>query len=63
MALVEVDGPVAIPQDAPYLCATVIDGTGSANGHEVAKGASFIVPATVEALSLDGAMRLIMSHQ
>lgn len=63
VALVEVDGPVAIPQDAPYLCATVIDGAGAANGHEVAKGASFIVPATVEELDLDGVMRLIVSHQ
>lgn len=61
--LVQVDGPVSLPRQAPYLCVTVIDGQGTANGHEVQKGSSFIVPAQVDSLDLDGQMRLIISHQ
>lgn len=60
---VDVDGGLELVNDQPYLCVSVIEGEGTANGHAVAAGSNFIVPATVDKLELKGTMRLIVSHQ
>lgn len=58
---VDVDGSLELANDAPFLCVSVIDGGGTANGHAVKAGSNFIVPSTVPALSLEGSMRLVVS--
>lgn len=60
--LVDVPERLGLANDAPFLCVSVIDGEGSANGHGVRKGSNFLVPATVETVELEGPMRLVVSH-
>ena len=58
---VRVKGPKALPQDHPFVCASVIEGTGTLCGKAVAKGSHVLVPSTVDELALDGNMTLILS--
>lgn len=44
-----------------FYCASVIEGTGRASGHELRKGDHFIVPAGYGTLRLEGDMQLIVS--
>ena len=53
---------LSLANSAPFLCVSVIEGEGSANGHAVKKGSNFLVPATVETVELEGPMRLVVSH-
>lgn len=61
VARVRVDGPKVLPQDHPFVCASVIEGAGMLCGKAVAKGAHVLVPSTVDELAFDGAMTLILS--
>ncbi len=58
--------PVAIEQAWPFLCASVVDGSGAvvANGErvELPKGKHFIAPAGCGTLRFEGTMELIVSH-
>lgn len=65
---VRVDGEKTLEQPWPFLCASVIEGSGTAEveaagaSHEVARGTHFLVPSGSGALKLAGAMTLIVSH-
>ena len=58
---VRVNGPKTLPQDHPFVCASVIEGEGTLCGKAVRKGGHVLVPSTVDAMELDGNMTLIMS--
>lgn len=47
---------------APYICGTVISGSGLVNGHAVSKGQSFIVLKNPKDLLVSGNLKLICSH-
>lgn len=60
--LVRVSGPRLREEPWPFECASVVSGSGTASGHEVAAGDHFLVPAGHGPLSLDGEMELVCSH-
>lgn len=47
--------------NAPFVCVSVIRGEGSVNGHPVAKGSHFIIPAQLTHVTFSGDMQLILS--
>ena len=65
---VRVSGEKTLGEDWPFLCASVIEGSGTAAAaaadaaHEVARGAHFIAPAGCGGLKLTGEMTLVVSH-
>ena len=58
---VRVTGSKTLPQDHPFVCASVIEGEGSLCGKPVRKGSHVLIPSTVDELALDGDMTLILS--
>ncbi|WP_028264044.1 type I phosphomannose isomerase catalytic subunit [Atopobium fossor] len=46
----------------PFLCMSVIEGSGKVNGQLVARGDHFIAPAGIDVLELTGSMELICSY-
>ncbi|GAA0315803.1 mannose-6-phosphate isomerase, class I [Bacillus carboniphilus] len=62
----ELNGKAHFDQEQPYLLASVIDGEGKVTvdgkTFEVKSGTHFIVPATVSTFSVEGQMKLIVSH-
>lgn len=65
---VRVSGEKDLAEAWPFLCASVIEGSGSAVAetagvtHEVARGTHFLAPAGCGTLHLAGEMTLIVSH-
>ena len=65
---VRVSGEKTLAEDWPFLCASVIEGSGTVRAatadeaHEVARGAHFIAPAGCGGLELAGEMTLVVSH-
>ena len=65
---VRVCGEKVLAEDWPFLCASVIEGSGTATAvadgtaHEVGRGAHFIAPAGCGGLALSGEMTLVVSH-
>lgn len=59
---VRVQGERDLDLDCPFLCVSVIDGTGEAAGHPVRKGSHFVVPSGFGKLTLKGGMELIVSY-
>ena len=65
---VRVDGEKNLGEDWPFLCASVIEGSGTACAaaagieHEVARGTHFLAPAGCGGLRLAGEMTLIVSR-
>ncbi|MBE6469745.1 MAG: class I mannose-6-phosphate isomerase [Coriobacteriaceae bacterium] len=59
---VRVDGAAVLANENPFLCLSVIDGSGTVAGQTVAKGAHLIVPAVLREVELAGEMELIASH-
>lgn len=45
-----------------FLCTTIVDGEGVANGYGVKKGDSFICPAAFDVLELTGNLEVVVSH-
>lgn len=59
---IRVNGEKTLAQSWPFVCLSVIEGTGTVNGEVVGKGTHLLVPSTVESLELAGEMELITSH-
>lgn len=65
---VRVSGEKVLEQPWPFLCASVIEGSGTARDeaagveHEVSRGAHFVVPSGSGSVTLTGEMTLIVSH-
>lgn len=65
---VRVAGPKTLEQPWPFVCASVIEGEGTAVveaagvTHEVARGTHFLAPSACGQLTLTGAMTLVISH-
>lgn len=59
---VRVDGSTTLTAEWPFLCVSVIAGSGTAQGQAIARGDHFIVPAGIEVLELTGTMELICSY-
>ncbi len=57
----EVSGGAVIPQDAPFLLATVVEGSGIVESSPVQKGSHFILPAGMREVQMQGEMELILS--
>ena len=58
---VRATGTATLSSPKTFYCASVIEGTGRASGHELRKGDHFIVPAGYGTLRLEGDMQLIVS--
>ncbi len=58
---VRVEGAKTLVQDHDFMCVSVIEGSGTVNGTEVAKGTHFVAPAGSGDLSFTGEMTLICS--
>lgn len=58
---VRATGTATLSSPRTFYCASVIEGTGRASGHELRKGDHFIVPAGYGTLRLEGDMQLIVS--
>ena len=58
---VRATGTATLSSPKTFYCASVIEGTGRASGHELKKGDHFIVPAGYGTLRLEGDMQLIVS--
>lgn len=58
---VRVGGSKILPQDHDFMCVSVIEGSGSVNGHELHKGSHFVAPAESGDLAFEGDMTLICS--
>ena len=58
---VRVGGSKTLPQDHDFMCVSVIEGSGSVNGHELHKGSHFVAPAESGDLAFEGDMTLICS--
>lgn len=56
-----VDGSKRVAQDHDYMCVSVIDGSGTLNGHEVKKGTHLLATSEVDSLDLEGTLELICS--
>lgn len=65
---IRVSGEKVMAQPWPFVCASVIEGSGTASAsvagvtHEVRRGSHFLVPAGSGELTLTGQMTLIVSH-
>lgn len=65
---VRVSGEKRLAEAWPFLCASVVEGSGAARAdvagveHEVGRGSHFIVPAGCDGLSLTGEMTLVVSY-
>ena len=59
---IRVNGEKTLAQSWPFVCLSVIEGTGTVNGEAVGKGTHLLVPSTIESLELAGEMELITSH-
>lgn len=63
---VTADAPVTYAQPWPFLCASVVEGSGTVRvggtSYDLPKGTHFIVPAGCADLALEGDMMLIVSH-
>ncbi|UJF26652.1 mannose-6-phosphate isomerase, class I [Planococcus sp. 107-1] len=63
----QVDGKAPIPMAADYLLLNVISGAGMISGSEcsfpIAKGDHLILPASIEAYSIEGELEIIVSHE
>ena len=59
---IRVNGEKTLAQSWPFVCLSVIEGTGIVNGEAVGKGTHLLVPSTIESLELAGEMELITSH-
>ncbi len=59
VARLDITAPVSLPQTAPFLCVSIIDGTGSIDGHPLTRGDHFLLPATYGEAHLDGRLSLI----
>lgn len=53
---------LAVTMKAPYICGTVIEGSGTVNDEAVCKGQSFIVTQSPKQLIVSGTLKLICSH-
>ncbi|RVU97665.1 class I mannose-6-phosphate isomerase [Coriobacteriales bacterium OH1046] len=59
--------PVALAQDKPFMCVSVIDGKGGSvsagegPAHALSKGSHFVAPATSGDLTFSGALELVVS--
>ena len=64
--VVRPDAPVAYAMPWPFLCASVVAGSGTVRvggtSYDLPKGTHFIVPAGCADLALEGDMMLIVSH-
>lgn len=58
---IDVDAPLTITQDYPFLIMSVIDGDGLINGQMIKKGDHFILPNGYGKVDLQGKMTLIAS--
>lgn len=58
---IRVAGAMTLPQKHDFLCVSVIDGSGSVNGHVLRLGRHFVAPAESGPLAFKGAMTLICS--
>lgn len=52
---------LSVQFDKPFVLMSVVEGTGTAGGHEVKKGTHFIVPAEYGKLNLTGDLKIIAS--
>ena len=65
---VRVSGEKDVAQPWPFLCVSVIEGSGTVRAaeagvtHEIARGTHFLAPAGCGTLSLSGDMTLVTSH-
>lgn len=60
--LIEVEGNKTLEQSWPFMCVSVIEGSGTIEGLAVRKGRHLLVPSTVRELVLSGDMKLVASH-
>lgn len=58
---ISVKGSFEFEQSYPFLNVSVVEGSGSLDGHEIKKGTHLIVPAGYGSMSLEGDMTLIAS--
>ena len=58
---IDVDAPLTITQDYPFLIMSVIDGDGLINGQMIKKGDHFILPSGYGKVDLQGKMSIIAS--
>ena len=58
---IDVEAPLTITQDYPFLIMSVIDGDGLINGQMIKKGDHFILPSGYGKVDLQGKMTLIAS--
>ncbi len=57
-----ISGRATLSQPYPFLCVSVIEGSGVIDGHPIAKGDSFILPNAYPDASIEGELTLITSH-
>lgn len=64
--VVRADAPVTYAMPWPFLCASVVEGSGTVRvgdmRHDLTKGTHFIVPSSCADLVLEGNMTLVVSH-
>ncbi len=58
----EINGAATLEQPYPFLCASVIEGSGTIDGRPIKKGEHFILPSGYPGASVTGALTLITSH-
>lgn len=60
--LLNINGKEVFTQDKSYLNCSVIEGEGSIDGSKLSNGDSFILPYNYGEFSIDGNLKLIVSH-
>lgn len=59
---IDVDTVFSLKQDAPFFIISVIEGSGTADGHPIKKGTNFILPCGYGTCEFKGRMSLILSR-
>ncbi len=57
----ELDGEYQFAMKQPFMNVSVMEGSGMVNGHRIAKGIHFLIPADITEVKLEGNMELMCS--
>ncbi len=58
----ELDGRATLSQPHPFLCVSVIEGSGVIDGHKLTKGDHFILPCSYPNATIEGKLTFITAH-